>query len=38
MNNTENTSDVLVPDPVVWREFGICSMTGWRWTQDPGPG
>ena len=27
--------DELVPDPVVWREFGISSMTGWRWTKDP---
>lgn len=26
--------DELVPDPVVWREFGISSMTGWRWTHD----
>jgi hypothetical protein len=27
--------DTLVPDPVVWREFNISSMTGWRWTRDP---
>jgi hypothetical protein len=27
--------DELVPDPQVWREFGITPMTGWRWTQDP---
>jgi predicted DNA-binding transcriptional regulator AlpA len=27
--------DELVPDPQVWREFGISSMTGWRWTHDP---
>ncbi len=27
--------DELVPDPIVWREFGISSMTGWRWTKDP---
>jgi predicted DNA-binding transcriptional regulator AlpA len=27
--------DTLVPDPQVWREFGITSMTGWRWTHDP---
>jgi hypothetical protein len=27
--------DTLVPDPVVWKEFGVTSMTGWRWTQDP---
>ena len=23
---------VLVPDPQVWREFGVTPMTGWRWT------
>ena len=27
--------DTLVPDPQVWREFGICTMTGYRWTYDP---
>ena len=27
--------DELVPDPAVWREFGISSMTGYRWTHDP---
>lgn len=27
--------DALVPDPVVWSEFGVCSMTGLRWTNDP---
>jgi len=27
--------DELVPDPLVWREFGVISMTGWRWTNDP---
>jgi hypothetical protein len=27
--------EILVPDPVVWREFGITSMTGYRWTRDP---
>ena len=26
--------DELVPDPVVWREFHISPMTGWRWTND----
>jgi hypothetical protein len=29
------TTNYLVPDPQVWREFGITSMTGWRWTNDP---
>ena len=23
------------PIPQVWRELGICSMTGWRWDHDP---
>jgi hypothetical protein len=27
--------DSLVPDPKVWKEFGICSMTLFRWTNDP---
>lgn len=31
----EDKPDQLVPDPQVWREFGITSMTGWRWTNDP---
>jgi hypothetical protein len=31
---TTTNPDELVPDPVVWREFGISIMTGWRWTQD----
>ena len=25
---------ILVPDPQVWREFGVTPMTGWRWTHD----
>lgn len=25
----------LVPDPQVWLELGISSMTGYRWTHDP---
>jgi hypothetical protein len=29
------TPEILVPDPVVWREFGITSMTGYRWSHDP---
>lgn len=27
--------DVLVPDPQILREFGICAMTLWRWDRDP---
>lgn len=26
--------DELVPDPQVWREFDISSMTGWRWSSN----
>jgi hypothetical protein len=25
---------LLVPDPQIWREFGVTPMTGWRWTHD----
>lgn len=31
-------TDHLVPDPRVWREFGVTPMTGWRWTNDPALG
>lgn len=31
----DDKNDTLVPDPVVWAEFDISSMTGWRWTRDP---
>jgi hypothetical protein len=30
----KNQQDELVPDPVVWREFGVTSMTLHRWTND----
>ena len=30
--------DNFVPDPVVWREFGVTSMTGHRWSRDPSLG
>jgi hypothetical protein len=26
--------EILVPDPKVWREFGVTEMTGSRWTRD----
>ena len=29
------TPDELVPDPQVWAELGISSMTLWRWDHDP---
>jgi hypothetical protein len=28
-------ADEFVPDPVVWREFRVSPMTGWRWSRDP---
>jgi hypothetical protein len=27
--------DALIPDPEMWRKFGVSPMTGWRWTNDP---
>jgi hypothetical protein len=27
--------DTFVPDPFVWKELGVSSMTGWRWAHDP---
>ena len=29
-------ADTFIPDPQVWKELGISSMTGWRWQRDPG--
>jgi hypothetical protein len=31
----DDAPDQFVPDPVVWKEFGVCSMTGDRWDKDP---
>jgi hypothetical protein len=30
-----DVADTFVPDPQVWKELGISSMTGWRWQRDP---
>jgi predicted DNA-binding transcriptional regulator AlpA len=30
-----NEADHLVPDPQVEKEFGVTSMTVWRWDNDP---
>jgi hypothetical protein len=27
--------DALIPDPAVWIEFNVSSMTGYRWDHDP---
>ena len=32
---TKVEPDDLVPDPTVFKEFGITPMTGWRWDHDP---
>jgi hypothetical protein len=29
------TPEILVPDPVVCREFGVTPMTLYRWSHDP---
>jgi predicted DNA-binding transcriptional regulator AlpA len=37
-DSSEDVADVVdtfVPDPQVWKELGISSMTGWRWQRDP---
>ena len=26
--------EILVPDPTIWKEFGVCSMTLFRWSRD----
>ena len=26
--------DQLVPDPIVWKEFGVTPLTLYRWTRD----
>jgi predicted DNA-binding transcriptional regulator AlpA len=33
--NHDETPDEFVPDPQVWREFGVTAMTGHRWTSNP---
>jgi predicted DNA-binding transcriptional regulator AlpA len=33
--NVADVTDTFVPDPQVWKELGISSMTGWRWQRDP---
>jgi hypothetical protein len=38
IDSSEDVADVIdtfVPDPKVWRELGISSMTWWRWQRDP---
>ena len=25
----------LIPDHLVWKRYGVSSMTGWRWDHDP---
>ena len=35
ISTDDEVPDTLVPDPQVCREFGVCSMTLWRWDRDP---
>jgi hypothetical protein len=35
LEDLDDRPDHLVPDPVVWRELGVTSMTGYRWSRDP---
>jgi hypothetical protein len=35
MHTKTHDPDTLVPDPEVWKEFGVTSMTLHRWTNDP---
>lgn len=30
----KDDAEILVPDPLVWREFSITDMTLWRWSHD----
>jgi hypothetical protein len=34
VDDEDDQHDELVPDPQVWREFGVTPMTGWRWDQN----
>ena len=34
-DDVAGVTDTFVPDPQVWKELGISSMTGWRWQRDP---
>jgi hypothetical protein len=34
IKQSEQQPDQLVPDPQVWRELGISSMSGWRWDRE----
>jgi hypothetical protein len=34
----DEVDDVFLPDPVVWKRYGVTAMTGWRWDNDPDMG
>jgi predicted DNA-binding transcriptional regulator AlpA len=35
MQSPETKSRRLIPDPQVWKRYGVTSMTGWRWDNNP---
>ena len=34
ITDNDNHDDLLIPDPQVWKMFGVTSMTLHRWTRD----
>jgi hypothetical protein len=35
MVNTDGRRKRLIPDPEVWKRYGVCAMTGYRWDHNP---
>lgn len=35
MENVDGRQRGLIPDPEVWKRYGVCSMTIWRWDHNP---
>lgn len=35
MSDNTDTTDRLIPDPMVAKELGVSLMSLWRWTRDP---
>ena len=34
-DSNSNGGRRLIPDPEVWKSFGVSPVTGWRWQNDP---
>lgn len=34
MVSTKTDMRRLIPDPQVWKRYGVTSMTGWRWDRN----